>query len=878
MSQVDETAPTGLNGPADGYESELPLGDLDRHLRPIRRVLGFAIRDLAQNTPQIRFFGVNGGRNVAQALRLDLPHAVRDQLATLSAKLAQFDDLPVDERSNRLAVMFATLTRLDAQLGLPFTGRLPAISALPGLSEGGPEPVTEEASAEGPVTARLEAPDLDDEAQGTGDRRYRLGDPAHTGASLASTGLDPELVAAFAEEGIETIADLLLLPPEGDELLRPLHGAGRDLPEGRIAVGGRIRARFTRISGGQRQTELILQGAGPLRVRWSKPVAPWFIERLAPETRITLVGELRREDGVAVLIDAEPVQADGHSVHLATYGLEGIDDSVVRVLLWRFLPEVDRIRDSLDHDALTRMGLPSLHDAIRDAHLKAKPEARRRLAFDEALLLQLGLLTPRFQASRERGIAHTLVHGLVTRLGQVVSLETSDDQQFALEDIKRDLRGPMPMLRVLTGTPGSGKFTAALLATAMVAEGKSQVLIIAPDATSAELRSLFAEPLLREIGLVGRLVVGDPSRAQRDAIRRGEVHVVFGTAELLDLDLEFRRLGLVIAEERDNHGAVPAKVAQMRSPRPDMLVLGTLPIPSAVLLSAYGDHDLSLIDAKVSAPKVTLIDDDHRNDAYRRITEVVRSGRQALVLFPLAKGGADEPEAGVDVLDLREAKAVADAISTEMLAGARVGLFHSGLPREDRQRAYDDFLHRRFDVLVATSPIEDGPRVPAATAVIIEQADKMPLHRLQRILGHVARGTGEEAEVYCVVGRNPHPAGLQRIQQLMVTPDPWALAEWDLRERGLEAVLARDIHGGARLRWLDPSTDRQLLVWARERAHEMLADDPTLRRGVHGDIARALRERWDDLVNTPYPLADGSPSQSTSGAASRKRRRRRKRK
>jgi ATP-dependent DNA helicase RecG len=857
------------------WEAPLPLGRIDTALQPLRRVLAFAMRDLGRHAGQIRYFEANTARGLAAVPAAELPPAIGEGLAAISAALAGFDALDAPAKATRLRSLYQDVARLDALLGLPLAPGTPADDGFGGVSPDSPlEAPTEESDPSQPGAADAAAPEADEADTIDTDRRVRLGDPVFTGRPLAQAGVDPAVIAALAEDGVETVSDLLLLAPTGEEVVRPVHGAGRDLPLGRVAVGGRVMRRVTTVGAAGRRSEIVVHGAGDLRVVWPEGAPLAFLERFPPGARVSFVGEAVDVDGERLLRDAEPVSHEGHAVHLAKYAVEGVDDRAIRLLIWRFLPELDRVRDPFDASLRARLGLCGLAEAVADAHLRgsARPEARKRLAFDEALLLQLGLASARFLTARERGIAHTIVHGLAARAAQALEITLGDAQTLALEDIKRDLREQAPMLRVLTGEPGAGKAFVAFLAAIIVAESKSQVLFLAPDATSADFRHLFAEPLLRELGFVARLVVGEPTKAQRDAIRRGEVHIVFGSPDLLDRALEFRRLGLVVAEEREHYGRAPAKVSAFRAPRPDLLVLGVTPVPTAVLLSAYGDHDLSVVDGRRTVA-ASILPDDRRGEAYAQAREAVAQGRQVFVVFPLAPHLTD---AGVDVLDLRDAHRVVEALAAEMLPGARVALFHGAMAREERARVYDDFVHHRLDVLVATTHVEDGPPVPAATLAIVEQADRMSLTRLLRLRSHLAT----EATCLFVTGEAPDTRGLERLASIVGDGRPldsWALADADLEARGLETMIHRESAGTARLRWLEPGVDRDLMLLAREQAHAMLADDPSLRRGPHGDIGRALRERWDDLLATPCPLPDGASPAGGAAAANKKRRRRRKR-
>lgn len=855
-------------------EGPLPIEDLDRVLRPLRRVVAFALQG-DDKLDQVRYFEVNGGRWMGVALRLDLPHAVRDLLAQIKGRLDGYDSAEAGDRRARMSAIHQLVTRVDALLGLPLDERVivPRRDAARAEAEDWEvEPVTDEAIV---ADELAEATDTTEAADARDERRPR-GESISAGRPLTALEADPATLQALAEEGVETVFDLLALQPTGEEILRPVHGAGRDIPTGRVAVGGRVRNRATVFRGeGGRDDVIVVMGAGPLRACWRGGLPAWLRDRLTSGARVVLVGELAPgPNGEPVLWDAEPAVPDGqHAVHLARYGLDNVDDRAVRALVTQALPDLDRLRDPLPHDTLQRVKLPGLAEALRELHLRgsARPESRRRLAFDEALLVQLGLAAPRYQAHRERGVAHAVLHGLVSRVCQYFEIVLSDAQQAALEDIKRDLRSSTPMLRVLTGEAGGGKGLVALLSAIVVAESKSQVAIVAPDAVSAEQRFLFAEPVLREVGLVGRLVTGDPTRAQRDAIRRGEVHVVFGAADLLDREVEFRRLGLLIAEEREVFGRAPAKVAAMRAPRPDLLVLVPVPLPPPVLLSAYGDHDLSLVAHDTKPPRGTVYTDEQRVAAYQSAAEAIAKRQQVLVVFPLARGA--------DVLDAREAQRVVEAYRTEVFPGARVGLMHGAMSREERWRAYDDFRHHRVDVLVATTPPEEGPMVPSATVVVLEAADRMSVCRLLRLRSHVSPVSDEDGRpigrVLYVLGREPEPAAVERVERLARLEDGWSLMDGELAARGLDAMLAPEVPQAARLRWVDPTGDRQLLLQAREEAHRILEEDPGLRRPAHQDLSRALRDRWEELLSLPFPLqeAAGAPG----ATAPRRRRRRRKR-
>jgi ATP-dependent DNA helicase RecG len=854
---------------------DLPLSELDRNLQPVRRLLAWALSRPDEHIGRLRHIEANTARWVNALATSNVPDPVRDGIARLQAALHGVDAAPVE----RLAEAYAELARLDALLGLPLASPAPLASQLGDLDA--LEPVTDEVPLDGGGrSSRSEVEPHRPADDGDGDRLVRLGDP--NGLGRAIPGIDPDLALALAEEGIETVGDLLLLAPTRYEAIRPVHGAGRDLPRGRVAVSGRVVSRTSVLTPGAEglsiRHELVLAGAGALRVVWTNRPPVSLLDHFPVGARVVFVGEhtaLSSLDGVddAALVDPESVTAEQHVAYLAEYGLEGVPDEAVRALIWRHLPEIDRVRDPLPSEVVSRTGLAGLAAAVRDVHTRGpvRPQARRRLAFDEALLAQMGLAHPRFGAVRERGINHAVLHGWVARATQLVERPLDDQQQSAFEDIKRDLQSGTPMNRVMCGESASGKTWVALLTLLMICESRLQVLWLCADDRAAERRLANLDSVLKEFGLVARHLTGDPSRNQRDAIRRGDVSVIFGASELLDREIEFRRLGLVIAEEVPafvssgvgSWGRTPARIAPMKAPRPDVLVLSHAPIPSGILLTAFGECDLSIVDSAKArpAPTCTVLPDAQRDDAYSRLRAALATGGQGYVLFPSAPDGTD-------LLDLREAKSMVEVLETGLWEAkadhSRVGLMHGTHAPGDRAKTLDDFRHRRFDVLLSTVPIDEGS--PAATVAVVEQADRFDAWRLLRIRGLVsARPTGPAGQLLLVGAATP------LIDGLAAGWDGWEVMEWELEQRGQAALLAREVPNAVRLRWALPREDRDLLLLAREEAHRILEQDPSLRRPANQDLARALRDRWDDLLTVP-----AEPSAASAGG--RKRRRRRKKK
>lgn len=858
-------------------EAGLPLVEIERAVGPLRRVVRWAVRR-PERAEAVRFLeDITAHQLIDVAARGDLSNELRDQLGVIRGRLSGWSDLAPDERRRRLRDLNQLIWRMDDVLGLPVDVPLrTVVSPVTPVGGGdGAEPPDEDAQPKKSRAKstrskrrrreRPEAPERRPTASKARERRRRTAPRAAPAAppppppDLDLSADLPEdtsedLVQELSAAGVSTIGQLMLQPPVAEEVVRPIHGAGRVIAEGRVAVSGRVRAWCTRLfPDGSRADEALLVGSGPVWLRW-RLVPAWLRTHLSTDHRAVLVGEHR--DGV--LHEPELGHDDGSKiVRLVSYAVGGGE---VRSLYHRLLPEGVRVRDPLPEAVRRSRGLQPLSSALRGVHLSTADaaEGRRRLAFEEAFFLQVGHSWERLQGQRSRGVSHTVLHSLVADLCHLRDVSLTDEQQLALEEIKRDLRDPQPMRRLLTGDVAAGKWLLAMLTAVMVAESKSQVLMLSPSPVAAELRFLFAEPLFRELGLVARLIVGEPTRAQRDAVRRGEVHVVFGSTDLIEKGLEFRRLGLVISEERARLGDTHRRMPHGRGPRPDLLVVAVTPVPVMALLTAFKDYDLTVLrDGERQDVEGQVFTAEQREEAYELAAAEVREGRQVHVVFPMTQD--DE-----DVLTVRDARRVVQTLEREVFTGARVALFHGAMSRDERWRIYDDFRHHRADVLVSTTSYEDGPATPQASMAIVEQADLMNDLRLHRIRGQLATARGEPRCLF-VLGEVPDAAGQAWVEQVAAMTDGFLLSELNAQTHGLDSLLA-EVEPLPELRWFAPSAHLDLLIQARSAAHGALKENVPGRAATLGSVAR---ERWaGHYGDLPCPVAG-----STQGRRRRRRRR-----
>lgn len=845
--QSDATT-QGTGSEADSVKeavlAPLDLRAIDRALAPLRRVLAYAV----QPGTEVAYLGLNGVRAISSAAAVPgLPAAVSSALHELAFHLRQLDDLPPEEREAGIGTAHQLTTRLDAVLGLP----LPAEPRPPSRARSEPRERKRGGARREPAPA--DAPH--DDATLSREPAFSLA------TQLEEIGVQPSVAAALAEAGVYTAYQLLMTRPVEERVYSPVHGAGRELPVGEeVAVGGRIAGRWSRITpSGEVTSYVVVVGADRLVARWAR-VFPAGLELVAVGTKAVLIGHATEGEVGMVRADVVGAAVSGE-VRSMAYGLP-VADASIREALRVVLARLAGVDDILSGAARSAHHLPALGEALGAVHTtgSARPVNRRRLGFDELVMAQVGRSYRRFQGSSERGYAHGLLHGKVATLLKMGEAEDlTDSQATALEDVKRDLLLPVPMQRLVCGPAAAQIAEVGTWALTMVAEATSQVLWIAPDSHTASLRFAHAEPRLRALGLKSLLLQGTPWGDDVEALRRGEIHVVFATPEALDHDLDFRRLGLVVAEEQGDHGGVGAAIAKLRSPRPDLLLLVEGPPSPELLLTAYGALDLSWVTAPERRLRPAKVwPEEALEIAFAHLQERVLAGGQALVALPLARSGGD-------LLDSRETAAMVATLQEQVFPGARIGVLHGADSPADQLRVWDELRTHRLDVVVATTRVETLPTFPRELTLLVEHADRVDSNRLLSLRALVAGG-----EINLVAGAAATEAGRAKVEAFAQAADDRTILDAHPDPLTVEPMIAA-ASVLPRFTWADPSQVRDV-VGARVVAHEVLRTDPSLARGAHVHLARAIEQWWSRMLDTPQPLP-----RARAGAPKRRRRRRRRR-
>jgi ATP-dependent DNA helicase RecG len=630
----------------------------------------------------------------------------------------------------------------------------------------------------------------------------------------ALSGVGPALEKKLAKLGLRTVRDLLEHRPHRYETAVPERRIADLLAGEEAAISGEVRRVSVRRP---RRNLAIVQArvaddSGEIGAVWFNQA--WLAERLQPGTRVRLRGELDRGGFKVRSYDLNGVSAtaDFAPVYPAS---EEVTPKRLRALVERALVFARDVPDPLPAPLKTGEGLPLRADALVALHRPGSEaegeEARRRLAFDELLVLQVGLARSRAGRAAARARPLGKPTELTKRYRELLPFELTPDQEHAIAEIDRDLAGEAPMQRLLQGDVGSGKTVVALYALLRAVEAGLRGALMVPTETLAEQHFLTIEPLCSQLGVPVALLTGSVKSDVENA------KIVVGTHALIQEGVELEDLAVAVVDEQHRFG-VEQRKALVEGRAPHVLHMTATPIPRTLALTLYGDLSVTEI-AKPPASRKPIITSwvtaEKSSEAYRRLRKHLDAGRQAYVVCPLIE------ESGTSVA--RAAEVEAERLRRGELNGYRVGLMHGRLRPAERRALMAAFVARELDVLVATTVIEVGVDVPNATIMIVQEADRFGLAQLHQLRGRVGRGAEQS---YCLLisrTREELTDNAQaRLQALVDSTDGFELAEKDLELRGEGQLLGTRQSGLSDLRFVHWRRDRPLLERARAAAEGLV--------------------------------------------------------
>ena len=492
-----------------------------------------------------------------------------------------------------------------------------------------------------------------------------------------------------------------------------------------------------------------------------------------------------------------------------------------------------------------RTAIGEIHFPASEAHHQA---ARKRLAFDEFFLLELGLeLKKQRWETEEKGITFQVEGALLDQFIESLPFQLTNAQKRVIEEIKADMGRSQAMNRLLQGDVGSGKTIVAVVALLCAIQSGYQGAMMVPTEILAEQHAYNLSEWLEPLNLNVVLLKSDLPKKEREAalaaIADASAHVVVGTHALIQEGVEFHQLGLVIIDEQHRFGVMQRATLRDKGHTPDVLVMTATPIPRTLALTVYGDLNVSVIDElPPGRRKITTrwVKEADRGKLYKQIEKEIERGRQAYIVYPLV-------EESEKLEEIKAATEMAEHFQRDVFPHLCVGLLHGRMRSVEKQGVMSQLKNREIDILVSTTVIEVGIDVPNVSTMVIENAERFGLAQLHQLRGRVGRGRYKSS---CHLIATPKSDdAVRRLRVMTRTNDGFELAEADLSIRGPGEFFGTRQSGLPDFKIANIIKDAPLLELAKSEANQLAKADPSLSQPMHQALKAMLQTQWKDQLD-----------------------------
>ena len=676
-------------------------------------------------------------------------------------------------------------------------------------------------------------------------------------------GVGPRIAECFAKKGLFTIEDLLYFLPRQYEDRRIICPISELVPGLRQTVLGRITNSGVCFYGKRRIFEISVDdGHGLLKAKWFKGRDSFLRGTFTLGRQVVLTGDVSRfpfEKGMIhpdyeILDDNEDQLLNFKRIIPIYSEAEGLHQKTMRRIMWQVVRNYAHLLQNPIPDEVSRKHrLMDIGEAIRQLHFPdtkqeiqayqdISSDAHRTLIFGEFFSFQLGLALQKSSGIIEQGISFQRDGEMRKRFYDALPFTLTGAQQRVVEEIERDMASHKSMHRLLQGDVGSGKTIVSMVAMITACENGYQSALMAPTEILAAQHYRKLKAWSDRVGINTELLTGGIKEAEKKKtlarMLSGEINIVIGTHALIQEEVVFRKLGLVVIDEQHRFGVVQRAALRMKGRVPDLLVMTATPIPRTLAMTVYGDLDVSIIDEMPPGKKTIrtkVFFENQRKSVYEIIDHEIRTGNQVFVVYPLV----DES----DNLDLRDATRMAEHLQRDIFPHCQVGLIHGRMKAAEKDRMMDDFTRKKIQILVATTIIEVGVDIPQASLMVIEHAERFGLSQLHQLRGRVGRS---DIPSYCILlaQHNGSDDARKRLRIMEETNDGFRIAEEDLAIRGPGEFMGTRQSGLPDFRIANIIRDGRILSDAKRDAFALVAEDPRLERPDHLPIKEVLLRRW----------------------------------
>jgi len=686
-------------------------------------------------------------------------------------------------------------------------------------------------------------------------------------------GVGPKMAARFAVKKIETVEDLLYFLPRTYEDRREIRKINR-LEVGKTqTITGKVTNIEARYYGKKRILEItVSDNTANLTAKWFKGSISYLLGIFKKGTEVIFTGNVTPNYSGKTMVHPEyEILEENEDENFLNFKrivpvyseTEGLHQKYFRKIINFALENYSRyVASPIPDNICEKRNLLNIHEALLSVHFPGNNEiveqfisagsfAHRRLIYDEFFFFQLGMAIKKNGRILDAGIKFNIEGPLFNKFLALLPFDITAAQKRVINEIRADMAKETAMNRLLQGDVGSGKTIVSMAAMITACENSYQAAIMAPTEILAKQHFENITSWAQQLGLKAVLLTGSMTNSIRSEvliqIQNGEANIIIGTHALIQEDVDFHKLGMVVIDEQHRFGVMQRATLRAKGINADVLVMTATPIPRTLAMTVYGDLDVSVIDEMPPGKKpvrTILMSESKRDKVYQTISAEMAKGHQAFIVYPLVEQS--------ESLDLKDATNMAEHLQRDIFPDFKIGLIHGKMKQKEKDDVMREFLENRIQILVSTTVIEVGIDVPQASLMVIEHAERFGLSQLHQLRGRVGR---RDIPSSCILLADYKCSAdaRKRLKVMEKTTDGFAIAEEDLAIRGPGDFLGTRQSGLPDFRIASIIRDARILNDAKEDAFALAARDPFLEKPEHIILKETLLWKWQgklDLART----------------------------